>query len=227
VLCPTFGPAYCEMGQIEKFILDRPEGAAHIRKGFELAPHDSGATFVAARLEASEGNWPQAVALMRRTMILSPGMRGEILEFLVREMNRPEEALKVAEGDVQALGSLSELLENRPQDTAIAQEARRQETALLRAAAARKDCDAQTLARAARGYVSDGELNAAIECYRRALRQDYGQTRWHFELAKALANANRPDEAINELRICLIQQPNFGEAQSLLKQLLAAKDPRR
>ena len=58
LLCPTFGPAYCEMGQIEKFILDRPEGAAHIRKGFELAPHDPGATFVAARLEASEGNWP-------------------------------------------------------------------------------------------------------------------------------------------------------------------------
>src|SRR5205814_1741549 len=142
---PTFGPAWCELGQIEKFVLDRPQGAEHIRRGFALAPSDPTAGIVAARLAASEGDWPTAVARFRHCLEVAPGMRSEVLDLVVREFERPADALQIASGDIAALGNLIELLGNRPGDRAVADAAGREQSQLLRAAAQKSDCDAQTL----------------------------------------------------------------------------------
>ena len=219
VLCPTFGPAWCELGQIEKFILNQPQRAEHIRKGFALAPSDPTAGFVAARLAASEGDWPIAVARFRHSLEVSPGMRNEVLDLIVREFNRPAEALQIAAGNIAALRTLIELLENRPGDRGIADEARREQSQLLRIAAQKSDCDAQTLVLAARSYAGDGELEDAIKCFRRALAIEYGQTGWHFELAKLLSQANHHAEAAREARVCLIQSPHYTEAEELLRRI--------
>ena len=218
-LAPSFGPLFSELGYVERFILNRPEGAVHIRKGFELEPSDPRACLDVAQLEAVDGNWPDAVKHFRRCIQLAPGMDTEILPFVAIEMNRPADALAIADGNAVPLRRLQELLKDRPADTAIAADARARETALNRAAAEQKDCDAFTLVLSARSYASEGDYSKAIEQFHLAIAQDYRQPGWHFELAQSLARANKPADAIRELRICLNQQPNLGEAEALLKEL--------
>src|SRR5439155_4086884 len=157
----------------------------------------------------------------------APAMHGEVFDLVVGELNRPAEALKIASGNIWALGNLIQLLENLPSDRDVADEARKRQNALLRDAAQQKDCDAQTLSLAARTYAADGDLEQAINCFRRALALNYGQTGWHLELAKLLAQANRPAEAGREARICLIQSPHHAEATALLKQIGPAGNERK
>jgi tetratricopeptide (TPR) repeat protein len=223
VLAPTFGPVYSELGYIERFILNLPDGAAHIRKGFELAPSDPGACFDAAQLAARDGDWTEAIRLFRKCMELAPGVDNEVIPLVAIELNRPGEALKIADGHAGALRRLQELLRDDPGDAAIASEARAREIVLVRAAAEQKDCDAQTLVLSARSYAIEGEDAKAIEQFRRAIAWDYRQPGLHFELAQVLVHAGRSDEAMRELRICLTQRPNFGEAQTLLKELSRSK----
>jgi tetratricopeptide (TPR) repeat protein len=219
ILCPSYGPVYCILGQIEAFVLDRPVGADHIRKGYRLSPSDPTATFVAARLAASERDWPKAKKLFRRTLQLAPALYPDVMQSLAIDLNRPDAALEVAEGNAPALRSLMELLSARTGDSDVLAQARRAETMLIRAQAERPDCDPATLARAARDYATDGDDRRAVELFRRALLLADHQTDWHFELAQILVKAGKTDQAIRELQVCLIQRPRFAEAQALLKKL--------
>ncbi|MHC4439711.1 MAG: O-antigen ligase family protein [Planctomycetota bacterium] len=61
LLCPTYGATYCVVGQLEKFVLNDPAGAEHIRKGFKLAPCDPTACFVVAILDIEENKIDAAI----------------------------------------------------------------------------------------------------------------------------------------------------------------------
>ncbi|MBN1126253.1 MAG: O-antigen ligase family protein [Sedimentisphaerales bacterium] len=65
LLCPTYGPAYCVLGQLEQFqqftlskqeepVFGEDPGSTNIRKGYLLAPGDPTVCFVAGLQEANE-----------------------------------------------------------------------------------------------------------------------------------------------------------------------------
>jgi len=76
LVCPTYGATHCVAGQLERYILGRPEGEERIRKGFQLAPSDPTACFVAGLLDAEQGETEAAFAKLSRAQA-QQGCRAE------------------------------------------------------------------------------------------------------------------------------------------------------
>ena len=81
------------------------------------------------------------------------------------------------------------------------------------------DAPASTHIAVARHDAGRGEVDAAIERYRLALRKDYDQVGWHYELACLLARVGRVAEAMHEARICLRLRQDYTPARRLLEEL--------
>jgi tetratricopeptide (TPR) repeat protein len=64
-----------------------------------------------------------------------------------------------------------------------------------------------------------GDHLAAIEYYRRALAQDYGQVQTRLSYARTLAAAGEIDQAMHEARICLRLRPQMKSALKLIADL--------
>ncbi|PKL49160.1 MAG: hypothetical protein CVV39_03340 [Planctomycetes bacterium HGW-Planctomycetes-1] len=69
-LCPTFGPVYCLMGQLQKFVLLEPAGEDNIRKGVMLEPNNELALFAAGCLDISENKPSEAFEKFRKSVRL-------------------------------------------------------------------------------------------------------------------------------------------------------------
>jgi tetratricopeptide (TPR) repeat protein len=69
----------------------------------------------------------------------------------------------------------------------------------------------------------EGEIDAAIEAYRRALRADPGSAEIHAELAGLYARQNRGDEAVAEAKQAIAIDPENGEAHWVLGTIYAAR----
>jgi hypothetical protein len=65
-ICPTYGPIYSLVGQIEMFVLNDNAGAERIRKGFRLAPCSPTACFLAGYLDVMEGKDEDCVEKLER-----------------------------------------------------------------------------------------------------------------------------------------------------------------
>jgi O-antigen ligase/tetratricopeptide (TPR) repeat protein len=224
VLCPTFGPAYAQLGLLKRFELGDASGAAHIRLGYELAPNDPTANYADGLLAAQEGDWSRAVARFRQSVALGSGALEPILDLLIYEHGRPDVALEVARDRLDSVELLIAKLESaattRPENVAdVLQQARAEEKRLLLAAAQRGDADPPVIARAAQLRAADGRLDEAIQLYRRAITGMYEQPQWHLELARLLARSGRSDEAAREASVALRLHPGWPEARQLLKEL--------
>ena len=78
---------------------------------------------------------------------------------------------------------------------------------------------ASTLAHLGRIYVSEGNFEAAIKCYRQALARKYAQVQLRLELAKLLVQTDKISEAMAEAKICLQLNPQLRSAKALLEDL--------
>jgi tetratricopeptide (TPR) repeat protein len=96
---------------------------------------------------------------------------------------------------------------------------RDQALALLQAQCQASDASPSTLMELGDEYQNQKHTDAAIELYRRALTQDYGQVEWRLKLADALAKTDRSAEAIHEARICLQLRPALKTAEDLIAEL--------
>ena len=65
-------------------------------------------------------------------------------------------------------------------------------------------------------YGRIGKIEAAIECYQRALQYRYDNFRWRYDLARLLFDCGRTKEAMEQARICLRLNPKFTAAKTLL-----------
>jgi len=222
-LCPTYGPAYSTVGQIEKFVLNDADGARQIRKGFELAPSDPAACFAAGRLDIEQGRYDACVAKFQRAVKLDRGLFGAVAEVYVNYLSRPRLAIEAAGDDVGLLRQASELLAET-QYCDLAAEAVERIKKLLVEKCSQADAPACELIMLARIYREEKDNEAAIEYYRRALTADYGQVGWRVELAELLAATANMPEAIEEARRCLRVQPAFEPAQKLLTELYVRGD---
>lgn len=220
-LCPTFGATWVVLGQLERSILGlEEEGAYHICKGVELAPCDATARLVAGMLEAEQQNIEAALSHLRRAVQLDrQGVFEEVTVVLIQQLNRPDLAVQLAQGDITQLGRLAVLLEQMGSLPDVVVQVRQQEMELLEQRCQASDAPAYALVRLAGIYQALDRDRDAIECYQRALAQDYGQIDWRFRRAGLLVRIGLESEAIQELETCLSLQPEFEAARRLLNEL--------
>jgi len=217
-LCPTYGPIYSTVGQIEKFILNDDCGAERIRKGFRLAPCDPIACFVAGYLDVSEGKIEDCLEKFKKATQLDGSLFKNVVGIYTNYLSRPGLAVSLAGDDINRLSYVANVLEDM-QYNDMAEQTRQKIKDLLEARCSQSDAAASEFASLAKIYRRQQNNNLAIEYYHRALALDYAQVYWRFELARLLADVEKIPEAMDEARICLRLHPQFKEAQRLVADL--------
>jgi len=235
-LCPTFGALYCVTGEIERFVLGDPNGAERIRKGYRLAPCDATACFVAAEVDAEEGQLTGAYEKLARAVQLDGQYFRRAVRLCVENLGRGDLALQLAGNDAGQLGYVARLLTSSGKglaptvstaeapagagrDQQFVQEAEEKAFERLKATCEAPDAPASAHASLADLYSQRNNLEAAIRHCRRAVQLDYGQFYWHYMLATLLARVDRIDEARHEARICLRLREDYAPAKKLIEEL--------
>lgn len=234
-LCPTFGATYCLAGEIEKYVLADPDGTRHIRTGYRLAPCDSTACFAAARCDADEGRPEEAFEKLSRAVQLDDSLFQRAVTMCINGLGRGDLALGLAgddpgrlayagnaltaSNDVVAASAASESLPDASESRDLVSQAATRAFEQLKRRCERSDAPASAHASLAGYYRREGNIEAAIRQYRRALMKDYDQIGWHYALAQLLAAEDRVDDAMREARICLRLRPDHAAAKRLIEQL--------
>jgi O-antigen ligase len=216
--CPVYGPPYSLAGQIEKFVLNDPNGAEDIRKGFRLAPSDPVTCFAAARLDVLEGRTQDSIPKFEKAVTLDPGLFREVVDIFIYQLSRPLSAISMAGDDIGRLSHVANVLDTMLY-LDLAEQVRAKRKGLLEAKCSQPDASASALAQLGSIYSGEGNDEAAAECYRQALAREYGQIQWRLELATLLARSNKVQEAIAQAKICLQLRPQFRAARTLVEDL--------
>jgi tetratricopeptide (TPR) repeat protein len=223
LLCPTYGAICSVAGQLERFILEDPNGAERIRQGFRLAPSDPTACFVAGLLDVEQGDVQAAYAKFSRAVQLDTQLDGNLFEEIshlcIERLDRPDLAVTLAGESTSRLSYVANALFEIEQRKEPAEKARVQVVTLLKKKCSQPDAPAGALASLASFCRWQGDYEEAIEHYRRALALDYSQVQWRFKLAQVLAETGKIPEAIHEARIGLRLQPKFEAAEELIAYL--------
>ncbi|MHC4322790.1 MAG: O-antigen ligase family protein [Planctomycetota bacterium] len=132
LLCSAYGPIYCVIGQLEMSALKDPVGAEHIRKGFQLAPCDPTACFVAGLLDIEEQKNDAAFDKFDRAVELDSGFFKSVADVYIDNLNRPDLALAVAAGNVEFLSYVADALADMEGCNGIVGNARKKVIELLR-----------------------------------------------------------------------------------------------
>jgi O-antigen ligase len=218
VICPTYGPSYGLAGQIEKFVFFNDAGSEKIRKGFQLAPCDPIACFVAGRLDVLEGKAEDSIAKFEKAVSIDGGLFKDVVNMYVNHLSRPRLAISAAGDNIGRLNYIARVLEDM-QYKDLAEQARQRAKELLEIKCSQSDASAGDFASLASVYSSQQANEKAIEYYRRALELDYGQVYWRYAMARLLAETDRIPEALHEARICVRLRPQFKAAEGLVAEL--------
>jgi len=218
-LCPTYGATYCVVGQLEKFALGDPNGAERIRKGFQLAPCDPTACFVAGLLEVEEQQIDASFEKFSRAIQLNGRFFQGVADVYINHVSRPDLAVAVAGDNTSRLSYVANILADTEEHGDLVERTQAKVIDLLKARCQEPDAPARAFASLANIYRKEKDNEAAIEHYRRALALDYGQVYWRFALARLLAEMDKIPEAIHEARICLRLSPQFKAAEKLIADL--------
>lgn len=218
-LCPTFGPLYCLSGQIELFVLNSPDGAEDIRRGYALAPCDATACFAAGLLDARQGRYDDAGVKFARCLRLDQGYLPSVLDVYISQVDRPDLAVDLAKDNPGWLMNLVDALSRKNAPSELVQQAFAKIRVLLKARCEQPAAAPAMLASFAHLCRQDRDYLAAADYYRRALASEYGQVDWRLSLARCLVSLGQKDRAAKELDICLRLRPGFSPAIKLLDDL--------
>ncbi|MDP6380539.1 MAG: O-antigen ligase family protein, partial [Phycisphaerae bacterium] len=206
--CPTFGPTYSILGQIERFILNEPVGEQHIRLAYRLNASDATVCYVVGHLNVELGNYELAVERFARCLTIAPEYFSDIERIFLVDLNRPADLVKICEDRADwLLHVASKLSLGKKEPPPLAAEARSQAVALMEGQINSGKSTPHMLVGLARAYMQDGRSQRAIEYYRRALDNEYGNVRWRYLYAVALADTGRQEEALREAKVCLRLRP--------------------
>ncbi len=218
ILCPTYGPPYSVVGQIEKFILNEDSGAEKIRKGFRLAPNDPITCLVAGNLDILEGKIQDSIAKFEKAVQLDGGLFRTVVNIYVYQLSRPDLALAAAGDNVGWLNHVADVFDDM-QYSDLAEQARVKVRDLLELQCNDPDTPGSVFALLGSIYNKQDDIEAAAECYRQALAREYSQVYWRLELAKLLVKMDRVQEAMSEAKICLQLRPQLKAAEILVADL--------
>jgi len=218
IVCPTHGPTYSIVGQIEKLILNDDSGAERIRKGFRLAPCDPVACFVAGWLDVTEGKTQDCIAKFGKVVQLDNSLFKDVVDIYVNQLSRPHLAISVAGDDIGRLTHVANVLEDM-QYNDLAAETREKIRGLLEVKCTEPGTPGSVFAHLGNIYDKQDNNKAAVECYRQALAREYNQLYWRLELAKLLVKIEEIPEAMCEAKICLRLRPQFKAAEKFVADL--------
>ena len=217
-LCPLYGPSYCLAGQIEKFVLNDPNGTKRIRQGFRLAPSDPATCFTAARLDVFEGKIEDSIAKFERAVRLNGGLFREIARIFVYQISRPLSAISIAGEDVGRLAYVAGILDDMMY-LDLSEQVRIKAKSLLEAKCTETGASPSVFAQLGGIYSREGDSEKAVEYYRQALAREYGHIKWRLERARILIEMEKIQEAIAEAKICLKLRPNHVAAKTMVEEL--------
>jgi len=214
--CPTFGAAWSVLGQLERIVLNRPEGEKHIQTGYRLAPCNPTACLLAAGLDAEARLVEQAFVKLQRAVRLDATYFAEAAGLLIEDLERPDLALEIAGESPDLAGQLLLMLDDAAE---FSQEVDQRLLDLLDRECREEDAPAYRYVMLGSLLRRQGNLERASECYRKALDMDYGQVYWRLNLAQLLSERNLVAEAIHQASICLQLSPDLDAAKRLIQRL--------
>ena len=220
VTCPTYGPLYSLVGQLEWFFPDEADGEIgklHIRQGFELAPHDANVCFFAGLLDVEEGQPHAALEKLERALALNERLFTDLADVLLIDERNADLVLKLAGADAGRLLLVADKLAESGRFQVRAEQVRRQAIVLLKEQCRAADAPAGVLASVGRLYRLEEDYAAAREYYVRALEANYGQVDWRLELARIYLALGQTEEAINQARVCLRLRPQLEAATKIIR----------
>ena len=222
-ICPTFGPAYCVLGELEKYVLGREGGEHHIRVGYRLAPCDPIACFVAGRLDAREGLHQSAQTKLARAIQLDGNLFDEVVAICLDELQDPNFAIRLAEANSGRLAHIAKALSEREFYHSEAKELiernRRRSLATLKWRCRGDDAPASAYATLGNHYLDEGHTEEAIALFRKALARDYANISLRYRLAQVLEEDGDLAGAMREAKICLRLRANYNPARQLVLKL--------
>ena len=218
-ICPTFGPLYCLLGQLQKFVLFEPAGEDNIKKGFMLEPNNEITLFAAGCLDVSEGESVRAFEKFRKSVQLGGTFFKEIVSVYIEQAERPDLAIEIAADNTRRLRYVIEVLSRSEETAALAETAKTKLIELAEQKAERHTADIGELIMLGDYYRKNKDSQKAIEYFNAAVAADYGNATLRLQLAQALADDNQANEAIKQLRICLKLRPKYRSAEKLLREL--------
>ena len=221
MLCPTFGATYCIMGQLEKSILDDPNGSRLIRKGYRLAPCDPVVCFENGLLDVEEDQIDASLEKFQRAVQLDKRFFGSIADIYVNHLNRPDLALVVAGDDIERLSQTADAIAQTQEHEEIAANTKNRLIELLKEKCSGPDVSGSALVSLGNMCAKENDMDVAIQYYRQALDMEYGQVKWRVSLAELLAQIGDIPEAMRQAEICLHLNPQYDPASNLIARLKA------
>jgi tetratricopeptide (TPR) repeat protein len=219
-LCPTFGATWCVLGQLERTILGQEEeGIRHISEGVTLAPCDATTRWVAGMLAVEKSRIDVAREHMMIAVQLDDGRFAEVALQLISQFDLPELALQVAGDNMNRLSTIVDVLETTGASTVSVDQVRRELLKILEQKCQEPDARGWVFASLANMYRQGAEVAKAIEYYREALKREYGQVGWRYNLARLLAETGENGEALRQAEIIRQSRPEHRGARSLIAEL--------
>ncbi len=209
LICPTYGATYCVVGQLQYFVLNDPNGALQIRKGYQLAPSDPTVCFVAGLLDVEEEKTEESFDKLSRAVTLDGRFFPDAADMFLNKADRPDLAVALAGDDMSRLSFVADRLADMQEHKDTVEKVREKVIEILKQKCSQSDAPASALASYANILAKQNDPNAAIEYYGKALDLDYSQVQWRFTLAKLLAKTGRVSDAIQQAKICLRIRPQF------------------
>lgn len=218
-ICPTFGPTYCLLGQLQKFVLFEPAGADNIRKGFMLEPNDEVSLFTAGCLDISEGKLIDSFEKFSKSV----GLRGTFFEDIIRiyieQEKRADMAVEIASNDTKRLRYVIRTLSKDDNFSDEKQIAYLKLVELTEQKILKNTVSADDLVFIGDYYYNNHNGSSAIRYFSKAIDADYGNPYLRFKLARALTDNGQAIEAMKQLRVCLKLKPKYRSAENLLAEL--------
>lgn len=164
------------------------------------------------------GRTADCIAEFDRAVQLDGSLFKDVANVFIGQLSRPHLAVSAAGDDVDRLGYVADILEDM-QYCDLVEEVQARIQHLLEARCTKPDTPGAVYAQLGSIYLEQGDNQAALECYRKALAREYGQISWRLELANILMKMGRAQEAMREAKICLQLHPGLEAAQKLVADL--------
>lgn len=218
-LCPTFGPTWCVLGQLEYNVLGEDRGLSHLRKSFLLSPNDPTVCLVTGLTDLGCGRPQEGLARLRKAVQLDGRFYPEVARACVHDLRLPDVALELAGGQTHRLIQLAGILAETDTEESLAKEVQERIVELLTTQCDDPQAPGSSFAALGSIHEKRQDTEAAVRCFREALARDYGLVSCHLALARLLARTGELDQAMHEARVCLRLRPRYGPAERLIEEL--------
>ena len=218
-ICPTYGPVYCLLGQLQKFVLLEPAGEDNIKKGFMLKPNDEATLFAAGCLDMSENEIDRSFEKFSRSIGLGGTFFKDIVRIYIEQGKRADLAIELAADDTKRLKYVADMLAANEEFPVEAEKAQLKLIELAEQKALKNNADIEELILLGNYYCKKDDTKKAAEYLGTAVAADYGDAGLRLKFAQALAESGRATEAVKQLRICLKLKPKYRQAEKLLAEL--------